>query len=97
MKLSLADQSKHFDRHLEQLQQLPVMDYELSALKEQCSEISLPTFTIEQTSDELLVFRIHTCSAPGNLLARLVAPFFSIPYQRYCTQAALRYMRANLS
>jgi hypothetical protein len=39
--------------------------------------------------------QIHTFSAPGNPLTRLVAPFFTIPYQAYCTRLALERMRAS--
>jgi hypothetical protein len=36
---------------------------------------------------------IHTYSRPGLLISRLVAPLFTLPYQKYCTKKALERMR----
>jgi hypothetical protein len=53
------------------------------------------TFTIEN-SDRGLIFKIMTFSAPGNLLTMLVGPIFTVPYQRYCTRAALENVKRQL-
>ena len=46
-------------------------------------------FTVEE-KEEALIFKIHTFSVPGNLLSKLAGPFFSLPYQAYCTRKALK-------
>ena len=56
-------------------------------------EKGISTFTIEKTGDEQTVFRIHTYSAPANLLTKLLGPVFSIPYQTYCTRKALQNVK----
>ncbi len=53
------------------------------------------TFTIEQTETELL-FKIKTFSKPGNILTTLLGPFFSLPYQRFCTKSALNRIKEQL-
>ena len=53
------------------------------------------TFTVER-KDNQIIFKIHTFSEPGNLLARVAAPFFSIPYQAYCTRKALENTKAMI-
>ncbi|WP_276503489.1 DUF1990 family protein [Terrimonas pollutisoli] len=58
-------------------------------------EKGISTFTIEKLAGKT-VFRIHTFSKPGTLLSKLAAPFFSIPYQSYCTRQALKYVRQQL-
>lgn len=45
-------------------------------------------FTVEN-SDAGLIFKIHTFSEPGNLLTKIAGPIFTVPYQAYCTRAAL--------
>lgn len=52
------------------------------------------TFTLENTYQGL-VFKIRTFSEPGNLLTKLVGPIFSVPYQAYCTRAALENVRGS--
>lgn len=47
------------------------------------------TFTIE-TGKHGLIFKIKTFSEPGNLLTKLVGQLFTVPYQTYCTQEALK-------
>ena len=42
--------------------------------------------------DGVLRINIHTYSAPGTLLTRMMAPFFTLPYQQYCTNRALEHM-----
>ncbi|MDJ1499011.1 DUF1990 family protein [Xanthocytophaga agilis] len=59
-------------------------------------EKGISTFTIEQTNKGL-VFKIHTFSVPGNWFTRLVGPVFAIPYQTYCTQAALKKIKHDVS
>jgi hypothetical protein len=58
-------------------------------------EKGISTFTIEETNAGL-VFKIHTYSVPGNWLSRLAAPFFSIPYQRFCTKKALENVKRQV-
>ena len=53
------------------------------------------TFTIEQ-SGHGLIFKIETFSEPGNLLAKLVGPIFTVPYQTYCTQRALENVKKQI-
>lgn len=42
--------------------------------------------------DGVLRINIHTYSAPGTILTRMMAPFFTLPYQQYCTNRALAHM-----
>ena len=42
--------------------------------------------------DGVLRASIHTYSAPGALLTRMVAPLITLPYQQYCTNRALKRM-----
>ena len=42
--------------------------------------------------DGVLRANIHTYSAPGTILTRMLAPFFTLPYQQYCTDRALKNM-----
>lgn len=58
-------------------------------------ERGISTFTIEQV-DNKIIFKIRTFSAPGNILTKLSGPFFSIPYQAFCTKAAIRNVKAKL-
>jgi len=58
-------------------------------------EKGISTFTVEQTSAGIR-FQIQTFSTPGNRLLRFFAPVFTLPYQRYCTRAALRYVKRGL-
>ncbi len=53
-------------------------------------------FTLEQHERGIL-FKIHTFSKPGNLLTKVAAPFFSLPYQAYCTRCALMNVKAVIS
>jgi Domain of unknown function (DUF1990) len=53
------------------------------------------TFTIEN-DDGGLIFKIKTFSEPGNLLTKLVGPFFTVPYQTYCTRTALESVKRLL-
>lgn len=55
-------------------------------------EKGISTFTIEEQQGKA-VFRIQTFSKPGNLLTRLLGPVFSVPYQTYCTNEALKNVK----
>ncbi|HEY1038169.1 MAG TPA: DUF1990 family protein, partial [Bacteroidia bacterium] len=58
-------------------------------------EKGISVFTVEQENSEL-IFKIHTWSAPGNLLAQMLGPVFSRPYQRFCTKKALQYGKMQI-
>jgi uncharacterized protein (UPF0548 family) len=58
-------------------------------------EKGISIFTVEQEK-EGISFRITTFSKPGNLLAIVFGPIFAIPYQTYCTNAALKYMKNRI-
>lgn len=58
-------------------------------------ETGISTFRLEQIENRL-IFKIHSCSAPGNFLAKLAAPFFSLPYQTFCTKSALNNVKRQL-
>lgn len=60
------------------------------------AERGISTFTLEQTGEGRLIFKIHTFSEPGNLLTKLAAPVFALPYQAYCTREALKNVRTQL-
>jgi hypothetical protein len=53
------------------------------------------TFIIEN-SDRGLMFKIKTFSEPGNFLTKLVGPIFTVPYQTYCTLAALKNVKRQI-
>lgn len=59
-------------------------------------EIGISTFTIEKPDSGGMIFKIHTFSKPGNLLTQLVAPFFSVPYQTFCTMQGLKNVKRRL-
>jgi hypothetical protein len=59
-------------------------------------EKGISIFTIEKTSDQKTIFKVHTFSRPGNLLTRFLGPVFSIPYQAFCTQKALVNVKRQL-
>jgi len=58
-------------------------------------ERGVSTFTIERT-DGHTFFKIQTYSTPGNILTKLVGPIFSVPYQTYCTNAALKNVKKQM-
>lgn len=58
-------------------------------------EKGISTFTIEQL-DNKLVFKVQTYSTPGNILTKLLGPIFSIPYQTFCTNAALKNVKRQI-
>ena len=55
-------------------------------------EKGISTFTLEQTTTGIH-FQISTFSTPGNRLLRWFAPVFTVPYQGFCTGAALRNVK----
>jgi len=59
-------------------------------------EKGISIFTIENTSDGKIIFKIHTFSVPGNFLAKLVGALFSIPYQKFCTKQGLKNIKHQL-
>jgi len=58
-------------------------------------EKGLSTFTVEQL-DNKLIFKVQTYSTPGNILTKLLGPIFSIPYQTFCTNTALKNVKRQL-
>ena len=58
-------------------------------------EKGVSTFTLEKSADKT-VFKIHTFSKPGTFLSKITGPFFSIPYQSYCTRQALKQVKLQL-
>jgi len=58
-------------------------------------EKGVSRFILEQHASGI-TFSIHTFSTPGNILSRLLGPVFSIPYQAYCTRAALQHVKQQL-
>ncbi len=59
-------------------------------------ERGISNFLIEKCGDGKVLFTIHTFSKPAMLLTKLLAPVFSLPYQRFCTQCALKHVKAML-
>ncbi len=55
-------------------------------------ERGVSEFYFEQRSGELF-FVIHTHSEPAHWLSRLGGGIFSLPYQRWCTQQALKHVK----
>lgn len=54
------------------------------------------TFILEQSNDNRIYFKVHTFSKPANVLARLVEPVFSVPYQTFLTRLALNNVKRQL-
>lgn len=52
-------------------------------------EKGISTFTVEQLEHKI-VFKVQTYSTPGNFLTKFLGPIFSVPYQTFCTTAALK-------
>ena len=59
-------------------------------------EMGISTFTIEKTDIGDTIFKINTFSKPGNVLMQLVGPFFSVPYQTFCTNQGLKNVKRQL-
>ena len=60
------------------------------------AEKGLSEFTLENTGTDI-IFKIRTFSTGGNILARLAGPFFTRPYQAYCTNQALNHVRSQIA
>jgi hypothetical protein len=58
-------------------------------------EKGVSTFTVEQL-DNKIVSKIQTYSTPGNILTKLLESIISVPYQTFCTNAALRNVKRQL-
>ena len=58
-------------------------------------EKGVSTFIFEQFEDKV-IFKIKTFSTPGNILAKLAGPFFSVPYQTFCTKSALKNVERQI-
>lgn len=58
-------------------------------------EKGISIFTVEQSSNKI-VFKVQTYSTPGNILTQLLGPVFSVPYQKFCTNAALNNVKRQL-
>ncbi len=58
-------------------------------------EKGISTFTIEKHAGKFQ-FVIHTFSEPGSILTKVLGPIFSIPYQAFCTNAALENVKRQL-
>ena len=58
-------------------------------------ETGISTFTIEKDGSTNPVFKIHTFSAPGNILTK-IGSVFSIPYQTFCTHQALKEVKNRI-
>jgi len=59
------------------------------------AECGESTFLVVRKQQEL-EFIIRTNSTPGNLLSRVAAPFFTLPYQAYCTRKALENVKKEI-
>ncbi len=58
-------------------------------------EKGISTFTLENRPGGVS-FVIHTYSSPAGILARIISPFFSVPYQSYCTRQAMHNVRNSI-
>ncbi|HLG02837.1 MAG TPA: DUF1990 family protein [Bacteroidia bacterium] len=58
-------------------------------------EEGVSTFTVEQ-NDNKLIFKVQTYSTPGNFFTKLLGPIFSVPYQTFCTTAALENVKRQI-
>ena len=58
-------------------------------------EKGISTFSVEPAGNNC-TFKIHTYSKPGNILTQLLGPIFSVPYQTYCTKAALNNVKKQM-
>jgi hypothetical protein len=53
------------------------------------------TFVIEQHGNDL-IFRIQTYSEPSNLFVKIFGSWAAVPYQRYCTERALKHVKQQI-
>ena len=56
-------------------------------------EKGISTFRVETLDNGKIIFAIKTFSAPATLLTRVLGPIFSVPYQVYCTNQALKNVK----
>jgi hypothetical protein len=59
-------------------------------------EKGVSSFIVEKSDDGKLAFVVHTFSEPANIIAKLLAPLFSLPYQAYCTTQAIKNVIATI-
>ncbi|PWG78005.1 hypothetical protein DDR33_24535 [Pararcticibacter amylolyticus] len=59
-------------------------------------EQGVSTFMIEELEEGKIIFKIHTFSKPQHILAKLVSRIFSVPYQVFCTNQALKNAKKQL-
>ncbi len=59
-------------------------------------EKGISIFTIEKQHNDNIVFVIETFSEPATTLTKILGPIFSIPYQAYCTNLALKNVKKIL-
>ncbi|RYE44086.1 MAG: DUF1990 family protein [Sphingobacteriales bacterium] len=59
-------------------------------------EKGISIFTLEKTANNASLFKVNTFSQPATFLTQLMGPIFSIPYQTFCTQQALLYVKRQL-
>lgn len=59
-------------------------------------ERGISTFMLENSVGRCR-FSVHTRSEPAQVLGRLVGPLFTRPYQAYCTRAALKHVREQMT
>jgi hypothetical protein len=53
------------------------------------------TFVIEQESNDL-IFKIQTYSEPSSAFVKIFGSWAAVPYQRYCTEKALRHVKQQI-
>jgi hypothetical protein len=58
-------------------------------------EKGVSTFSVEQINKRI-IFKVQTYSTPGNILTKLLGPIFSVPYQTFCTKAALKNVKRQI-
>jgi len=59
------------------------------------AEKGISTFTIELEGNKP-IFKIQTCSGPGNIFSKMVGPIFTVPYQTFCTKKALKNIKRQI-
>jgi hypothetical protein len=53
------------------------------------------TFVIEQHDNDL-IFKIQTYSEPANAFVKIFGAWAAVPYQRYCTEQALKHVKQQI-
>jgi hypothetical protein len=59
-------------------------------------EKGISIFTLEESDEKEIVIKIQTFSKPGNLLSSIMGTVFTLPYQAYCTRAALLNVKRQI-